>query len=147
MNRRFKMRECVVFLAALCLVFMLSPATLSQTNNAPVVTNVYAQQRPGTRLIDISYDVADEDGDLLEITMLVSNDGGATYGIVPAFLTGDVGAGISPGVGKHIVWDVELDRGHIKGEDFKVRVIADDGVGPVYPPTITGKVCIYSGIY
>jgi len=124
MDRRFKF---IVFLAAICFVFVLSPATLAQANNAPVVTNVYAQQRPGTRLIDINYDVADADGDLLEITVVVSNDGGETYGIVPAFLTGDVGKGISPGMDKRIVWDVEMDRGHIEGENFKVRIIADDG--------------------
>jgi formylglycine-generating enzyme len=121
---------------AICFIFTLSPALLAQANNVPVVTNVSAQQRPGTRLIDISYDVVDADGDLLEITVLVSNDGGATYGIVPVFLAGDVGSGISPGTGKHIVWDVEMDRGHIKGENFKVRVIADDRV---LPATIIGN--------
>ena len=132
MNRRFKfvlMRKYVIFLAAICFVFMLIPATRShaQANQAPVVINVYAQQRPGTRLIDISYDVADADGDSLEITIVVSNNGGQTYAIFPESVTGDVGEGISPGTGKLIVWDVERDRGQIKGESFKVRVIADDG--------------------
>ena len=51
----------------------------AQTNRAPVVTNVFAQQRPGARLVDITYDVEDADGDLVEIIVLVSDDNGATW--------------------------------------------------------------------
>ena len=51
----------------------------SWANHPPVVSNVQAQQREGTALVDITYDVQDEDGDTLTIRVYVSNDGGKTY--------------------------------------------------------------------
>ncbi len=97
------------------------------TNHEPVVTNVYVQQRWGTRLIDIIYDVEDADGDLLEITFECSNDGGESYTIIPTAVTGDVGKDITPGSGKKIVWDVGVDMPSTRGDQFRLRVIADDG--------------------
>ena len=104
--------------------------TLSAGNHAPIVKNVYAQQRPGTFFVDITYDVEDADGDLLEITVEASDDDGETYTIIPESLTGDVGENITPGEGKLIVWDVGKDLPGTRGDQFKVRVIADDGVPP-----------------
>ena len=42
----------------------------------PVVSNVKVSQRPGTHKVDIRYDVADADGDVLWIKVEVSDDGG-----------------------------------------------------------------------
>ena len=103
---------------------------LSVGNHAPVVKNVYAQQRAGTFFVDITYDVEDADGDLLEITVEASDDDGETYTIIPQSLTGDVGENITPGEGKLIVWDVGKDLPGTRGDQFKVRVIAEDGVPP-----------------
>ena len=97
-------------------------------NHAPVIKNLQVQQRPGTHLVDITYDVEDADGDLLEIIVEASDDNGATYNIIPQSLTGDVGKDIAPGAGKLIVWDVGIDLPNTKGDSFKVRVNADDGV-------------------
>ena len=102
--------------------------TLSVANSPPVVKNVYAQQRHSTFLIEITYDVEDEDGDLLEITVEASDDNGNTYTIIPQSLTGDVGEDIQPGTGKLIVWNVGKDLPDTNADNFKVRVIADDGV-------------------
>ena len=136
-------REGVTLLAAGCLVIMLLGLIAhshAQTNHAPVVKNVYVQQRPGTRLVDIIYDVEDADGDLLEITVEASDDDGQTYTIVPESITGDVGNNIEPGKDKRIVWDVGRDLPGTKGDSFKVRIIADDGVGPSPgDPVIIGK--------
>ena len=135
MNQRTQnsVREGVTPLAAVCLGIILLGLIAYSTvysavpeNHAPVVKNVYAQQRPGTRLVDITYDVEDADGDSLEIIIEASDDNGKTYTIIPKSLTGDVGENITPGRGKKIVWDVGKDLPNTKGENFKVRVIADD---------------------
>jgi formylglycine-generating enzyme required for sulfatase activity len=121
------------------LMFFLIYSVVYSDNHEPVVKNVSAKQRPGTRFVDITYDVEDADGDVLEITIKVSNDGGKTFNITPKALTGDVGKGIQPGKGKKVVWDVVKDLPKAKG-NFKVRVIADDGVAPpVTGQVITGK--------
>ena len=58
---------------------------------APVVSNIRASQRAGTKLVDIYYDATDADGDALTVEIQVSNDNGTTYA-VPAFtFTGAVG--------------------------------------------------------
>ena len=62
---------------------------------APVVSNVTASQRPGTKLVDISYNVSDSDGDLQTIGVEISGDGGLTYTIPATALSGHVGSWIN----------------------------------------------------
>src|SRR5436309_989258 len=56
---------------------------------APVVTNVVAAQRSGTKLIDIHYDVFDADGDLLKVRVEISQNGGTSYSVPAVSLSGD----------------------------------------------------------
>ena len=101
---------------------------------APVVSNVTASQRSGTKLVDIYYSVSDVDGDAQNIQVQVSADGGLTYTIPCITLSGHVGAGIAPGTGKHIVWDAGADWDGQFVATTKVRVTAYDGSTPVPPP-------------
>ena len=95
----------------------------------PVVSNVTSSQRSGTKLVDITYDVADADNDQLKIRIEISSDGGVNYS-VPAFsLTGAVGDNITPGTGKTIVWDAENDWDGEYSDEMKVKVIASDAKG------------------
>ncbi len=95
----------------------------------PVVTNVVATQRADTKLVDIHYDVFDDDGDLLKIRVEISDNAGNTYS-VPAFsFTGDIGENIEPGAGKHIVWDAGTDWDGEYSDLMRVKVIAVDGQG------------------
>ena len=96
-------------------------------NHAPFVSNVHAEQRPGTKLVDISYDVDDTDGDLLTITVVVSDDGGQTFTVPASTFTGDVGAGIAPGTGKQIVWDAGADVPNVFGTNYQIKLTASDG--------------------
>ena len=97
----------------------------------PEITNVRAEQRDGTKLVDIWYDAADADGDLLKIRIEVSDNDGARYS-VPAFsLTGDIGEGIAPGANKHIVWDAGTDWDGEYSDKMRVKVFAVDAKG--YP--------------
>jgi len=94
----------------------------------PVVSNVRASQREGTKLVDIWYDVSDADGDLLTVSVAVSENGGATY-MVPAvsFSGGGYGANVTPGSNRWIVWDAGTDWGGRWSDSMRFRVTVDDG--------------------
>ncbi len=98
-------------------------------NSAPLVTNVQVGQHAGAKLVDITYDVFDADGDTLTISVEVSDDGGKTFTIKPITLSGDASSGILSGTGKNIVWNAGKDYPEQYGTDFLVKVIADDGYG------------------
>lgn len=95
----------------------------------PEITNVQAAQREGTKLVDITYDAADSDGDLLKVRVEISDNDGRVYS-VPAFtFTGDIGEGIAPGAGKHIVWDAGTDWDGEYSDQMRVKVFAIDAKG------------------
>ena len=62
-------------------IFALAYVAFSARAAAPVVTNVVASQRSGTKLIDIRYDVFDADGDPLKIRIEISHNGGTNYSV------------------------------------------------------------------
>ncbi len=97
-------------------------------NNAPVASNIsVAQRTDGSKIIDIYYDVTDADGDSLTITLYISSDDGVNWDITPTQLSGDIGAGILSGTGKHILWNAGDEATGYEGSQFKFKVIANDG--------------------
>jgi sulfatase modifying factor 1 len=91
----------------------------------PVVTNVRANQRPGTELVDITYSVSDADGDDLTISVVIQANGS---NVTATILTGDIGAGVRPGSNRKITWDAGEDwPGHFSG-NTRVQVTANDVV-------------------
>lgn len=110
---------------------LLALATPLALAAPPEISNVAASQRDGTKLVDITYDAADPDGDTLTIRIEVSDNDGVRYS-VPAFtLSGDIGEGIAPGTGKHIVWDAGTDWDGEYSDLMRVMVFAVDAQG--YP--------------
>ena len=90
------------------------------------LANVVANQRDdASRLLDTDYGLRGN-GDSRTITLQVSSDGGETWDIVPTAAWGDIGEGVVPGEEKHIVWNPAIDIPGISGDEFMVRVIADD---------------------
>lgn len=114
---------------------VLSALLLAVAANAaqPVVSNVRASQRSGTKLVDIYYDVSDTDGHAQTVQVYVSGDNGLTFRIPAVTFTGAVGANVTPGVNKHIVWDAGRDWNGQFVETTKVRILANDGTTPVPP--------------
>lgn len=113
---------CILILAAAAAPLLAVP---------PEITNVRAEQRADTKLVDVWYDAADADGDLLKIRIEVSDNDGVRYS-VPAFsLTGDIGEGIAPGTDKHIVWDAGVDWDGEYSDKMRIKVFAVDAKG--YP--------------
>ena len=112
-------------------VLLLAAAAAPLLAVPPEITNVRAEQRADTKLVDVWYDAADADGDLLKIRIEVSDDDGVRYS-VPAFsLTGDIGEGIAPGADKHIVWDAGVDWDGEYSDKMRIKVFAFDAKG--YP--------------
>ena len=110
----------------------------------PVVSNVSASQMPGTKFVNIYYNLADPDGDLQTIEVRVSSDGGLTYSVPASSLTGHVGSGVATGTGKHVLWDAGTDFGGNFIERCKVRITATDGNLPSAP---AGMMAIPAGYF
>ncbi|MBK7188468.1 MAG: hypothetical protein IPH86_07275 [bacterium] len=94
---------------------------------APVVDNVVLAQRvDGSRILDVTYDVADAEGDPLFISLQLSADGGATWGFPPLNASGHIGAGVTPGTRRAIQLDYSAVPDPILIEQMRARVIASD---------------------
>jgi formylglycine-generating enzyme required for sulfatase activity len=113
------------------LLAVCSPPALAAP---PEVTNAVAAQRPGTNLVDVTYDLYDPDGDAMTVALYLSPDGGQSFPVRCVTVSGDVGEGVTNGTGRHIEWDAEADYPDHAGDDYVVKVTADDGTG--YPGMI-----------
>lgn len=99
----------------------------------PVVSNLIAVQRAGTKLVDIGYNVT-ADTSTVTITLQVSSDGGTTFSVPVSTVSGHVGPGIAVGNGKLLTWNAGVDWDGQYSAQTRFRVSADDGVGSGIPP-------------
>lgn len=89
------------------------------------ISGVTARQRTdGSRLVDIYYDLSLQNGSKGAISLRASSDGGGTYTITPTSLSGDVGANVASGIGKHIVWDAGKDLPGAYGVNYRIAISA-----------------------
>jgi len=104
---------------------------------SPVVSNItVAQRRDGSRLVDIRYDLTDAEGDTATVSVQAAAPGDSTWFFPCRALSGDVGPGIPPGAGRHIVWDLAADGIRLELADLRVRlIVSDQGVSfPAHSP-------------
>jgi len=92
----------------------------------PVVSNVRVQQRPDSKLVDVTYDVHAAEGYTLRVDLLVSEDGGALFRVPVAQCTGDWGADVAPGTNRHIAWNAGEDWDAHFTTQAVFRVVATD---------------------
>ena len=92
----------------------------------PVVSRVQAKQREGSRMVNITYDVADPDSPTLTVYLKVSADGGATWMGPVKLVSGDVGLHIVPGAGKRLVWDAGKELPNRFGVKYWYRIGASN---------------------
>jgi uncharacterized protein (TIGR02145 family) len=122
-ERELSMKKIKIFY----LIIIPLKLLFSQINNAPEVTNVtFSQRTDGTFMVDVYYDVNDTDDDTMSVTMQVSDDAGTTWDFSCQQISGDVGADITSGTSKHIVWDFGSEHPQTYGEQFQIKIIADD---------------------
>jgi formylglycine-generating enzyme required for sulfatase activity len=109
---------------AFLLIFLCGLASLHAA--APVVSNISAAQRPNSRLVDITYDVA-ADFPTVSVSLQVSSNGGSTFVVPATTLSGAIGAGVATGTAKKITWDAGADWSGQYSTQMRFKVIADDG--------------------
>ncbi len=105
----------------------------------PEVNNVFTNQHTdGSKIIDIYYDLFDWEGDTCDIILMLSEDGGLNFTLIPtlAYLSGDIGVGINPGPGKHIVWDAGSESFYLDGDNYVFQITAEDNTLPPPPEFI-----------
>lgn len=120
----------------LILALMLALCLGLQAQTAPVVSNVTALQRTdGSMIVDIWYDLFDADGDLCLVTIKISDNDGTSYDHFASFgnLSGAVGYDQQSGTSKHIVWATAAEGIRLDGNQYRIRVLADDGSSPALP--------------
>ena len=115
------------FLPTLLIAFWLMIASAWQVLAVdPIVSNVQAKQRGGSRLVDITYDVADPDSPTLTVYLKVSSDGGKTWKGPVVMVKGDVGLHIVPGTAKKLIWDAGKEMPNQFGVKYRYRIGASD---------------------
>ena len=94
----------------------------------------FAQQIENLRIktfedkINLMYDITHEkSGQLFDIKVLCSKDGGQNFNIILNTTSGDIGKNIEGGKNKLIIWNVLNDRENLKGEDIVFKIIAVPG--------------------
>jgi formylglycine-generating enzyme required for sulfatase activity len=102
----------------------------------PVVSNISAEQRAGTGLVDISYNLS-ASTPTVTISLRVSSDGGATFDVPAVSLSGDIGSAIRIGNSKRITWNAGADWPEKWSDAMRFEISADDGI--VSPPVITNQ--------
>ncbi|MCW0216912.1 MAG: SUMF1/EgtB/PvdO family nonheme iron enzyme, partial [Prosthecobacter sp.] len=100
----------------------------AETSQAVEVANVRAVQRPGTKLVDIDYDLTDT-ATTVNVGLEVSADGGATWTLPVYEVTGDYGAEISAGTDLRMTWDAGKDWDEQVSSQTRFRVSADGKSG------------------
>ncbi len=127
---RFKTPRIAGAVLAVLGVAALLLGGLTTLAAGPTVANVRAAQRPGTQLVDITYDLADPDSAMLSVSVAVSTDGGASYSLPATHFTGAVGSGVTAGTKKLITWDAGQDWPGQFSSQVRFRVTANDQVAP-----------------
>ena len=99
----------------------------SATAAPPDVTNINASQRNGTKLVDVTYNLALDPGQTAFVELWFSPDNGLTFPVRCTAITGDVNASVSAGNGKAVVWNAEADWDQQFTNNGKIRIIATYG--------------------
>ncbi len=125
-------------LSLLALVSGLAAADFVATRQAienresPVSNVVMAQRRDGSKTVDVWFDLTAPADNDFTVYLSLSADAGLSFQFHPdpANLSGDFGSGVSPGTGKHIVWQAGAEPYPLDGSHYVARVFADGG-GPL----------------
>jgi formylglycine-generating enzyme required for sulfatase activity len=86
--------------------------------------DVVAVQRPGSKLIDVTYSIPGNPGPVL-VMLQASADGGVSWNVPVRTVTGSVGAGVLPGTGLKITWDAGADWNEQASANMRFRVLVE----------------------
>jgi hypothetical protein len=138
----FSAEDPVRYLVVCNSVLVMLLAAVAARGAAPVASNVHLQQRTdGSGLVDITYDLADADSPSLAVAVQMSANDGASWDFPVLNMTGDLGMGVAPGIGKRIVWNLGVLPLDLNLEQFRARIVASD-TGILHAPHSPRNVAI-----
>ncbi|MCX7001877.1 MAG: formylglycine-generating enzyme family protein [bacterium] len=120
-----KTAKCLSHAAAFAVLVMLSAFTA--VAGRVTVTNVTAAQRIGTPIVDIVYELLNPSGGVHTVLLYASTNAGATYSLPCTNFSGDVGAGVTAGANKQVVWFAAGDLAAMSTALARVQVTAMEG--------------------
>ena len=101
-------------------------------------TAVSAAQQQARRADNIKFDlaeggvvriffdlIADNQQQAVDVTLLVSQDGGQTFELTATSLSGDVGDTVAPGLGKRIVWASGRDVERLDTDQLRFQIVVN----------------------
>ena len=91
----------------------------------PAITNLSAKQAVGSNHLVIGYSLSDT-SDALNVELDISEDSGATWTVTDTSVTGNIGTGLTSGIGQEIIWDAGTDFSDRDESDLRVRLRATD---------------------
>ncbi len=77
-------------------------------------------------ILSITYDLETVGDIAVTVSLFLSTDSGATYPNLCRTVTGNVGAGVLPGISRHMVWNAGTDFPGFSSTTCRLRVTADD---------------------
>jgi len=113
----------------LLLLSLFSALALPAYAAPPVVTAVNASQQSGTKLVDITYNLALDPGQSAFVEMWFSPDNGLNFPIRCTDVNGSVDSNVTAG-NKTATWNAEADWNQQFTSNGKIRVIATYGDQP-----------------
>ena len=103
----------------------LSDVSQSGSHPRGRVENIWGEEA-AVLVVHVFYDlVADDPQTVFNVTLQVALDGGQTFGVTATSVSGDVGPGVRPGIGKRIVWQVGQDVERLAIERFAYRIVLE----------------------
>jgi hypothetical protein len=106
---------------------LATSSAFSIDTKTPVIASVSASQITNTSTVSFSYNLTDLENSTIALD--ISQDSGATWTVVDTSVTGAVGAGVSAGTGKTIIWNAGTDFSGQSQTDMRVRLSAVDAFG------------------
>ncbi len=106
------------------LYLFLSISTFVFGQNLPPTISNVSLELGTNNLLTLHYDLADAEGDLVEITFRATDKGGLMFDYVTTNATGDIGPSVSAGTGKQIQWDFSAYS--TAQPDFRIMLVASD---------------------
>lgn len=91
----------------------------------PEISNLVVGQVPHSLRVEITFDLFDADGDLAEVAVMLSTDGGESWPFRCRDLTGDFYQ-VASGTGKQISWDAGAEYPDFQGDQCRIRLFATD---------------------
>lgn len=100
-------------------------SSISAYSAVPVVKDINYRYLAADKIFRIEYNLVYPGAGGVNISFVVSSDGGKNFNVVPVSVSGDIGS-VMPGNGKRIDWKIAVDYPTLDPNNIIVRILAGD---------------------